>query len=205
MPEKILSRKDWFTLTFWGAERIDLKRGLRWVQSLKRASDILMSSPTPEAATVFWLRLHGVIGEMLSLHKPTEPVMPEIDPSKIEAEAEPYDDQSEYFSELSARVHDACVNLRDAFTEDERLVIQWKRDDESHVELTAYEPREENGKINWMRRTTVIGPVHHDRIHDAVRVARNGRDDTEVAAEFAARAAIRIDKMIAALERYPDH
>ena len=52
-----LAPEDRWTMLWWGVERIDLRRALRWVQSLRHTIDVLTVTPTPEAGTVFWMRV----------------------------------------------------------------------------------------------------------------------------------------------------
>jgi hypothetical protein len=175
-----------------------------------------MEAPTAEAATVFWLRLYGVLHEVRRRHEP-EPspvieqgaeseVEPDLRDERTRRQDEHYTEQAElqdeYYGALAADVLVACESLRDAFTPDELLAIQWKRDDEAHAELDGYELKDQNGVLNEYRDKTLIGRVRHERVHAAVGAMRNGRDDTSVAIELARRAESHIDKLIAALARF---
>jgi hypothetical protein len=66
-----LSAKDRKTLLFWQIAHADVRRPLLWVESLKRTIEVLTSaSPTEEAAALFWIRLHGVLHQLLELYQP---------------------------------------------------------------------------------------------------------------------------------------
>jgi hypothetical protein len=108
------------------------------------------------------------------------------------------------FADLAADVLAACIALRDVFTDDELLVIGWKRDHEGHAELTGYDLTEQDGTLQPNRDKTLLRrAVPHQRIHDAVSAARAGRDDTAVAVDFARRAAGPVDAIVSALEAFP--
>ncbi len=178
------------------------------MESLRHTIDILTVTPTPEAGSLFWMRLYGVVHEMWNMHKPSENP-PDTTDADIVDNADPLEEQSraedEFFESLAQGVFQACEDLRAAFSEDELLMIQWKRDDEAHVELEGYEPRVKKGSIDWIRRGTPIGPVHHDKVHGAVSSIKRGRDDLSVAADLAGRITDHVDRLIAALKQYPDH
>jgi len=104
----------------------------------------LRSAPTPEAAALFWLRLYGVVDEVRRMHEPSPlHIEQAAEACEFDIEPDPHEEQArlqdEYFSDLAVDVFEACVNLRRVFSDEELLAIQWKRDDEAHVQLHAYD------------------------------------------------------------------
>lgn len=204
-PKRVLSAEDKETLIWWNVWRADPKRPLEWARSLKRSIDALTTTPTPEVAAIFWIRLHGIICEMLEAHEPSPPEPSSSEPSSTELDA--LEQQAaavdELYADIAAGVFLACVALRRIFTLDELLVIQWKRDHEAHPELSAYDLAERDGVLVHSRKHKLVGNVMHRDVHEAVQAARKGRDDTELAVEFALRAASHVDAIISALEEFP--
>ena len=197
-----LSEKDRRTLLFWQIAHADVRRPLRWVESLKRTIDVLTSaSPTEEAAALFWIRLHGVLHQFLELYQPSPNTPPTESPDPAEQQAI---EEADYFTDLAAGAFAACVQLRDAFTPDELLIIQWMRDYEAHPELSAYDLKERNGQLKTDGKHALTGNIPHADVHTAVRSRRKGRDDVAVAVEVACRAARHVDELIAALVEFPN-
>lgn len=209
-PRRALSVEDRWTLTWWNVFRADPKRPLRWAQSLKLSIEQLTAAPTTDAAALFWIRLYGVLVEVQRDHKPGDRSPSDDSPSDEDQPGSSLSDEEQhfaaedaYFADLAAGVFAACRALWSEFTEDELLVIQWKRDDEAHVRLTGYELTERDGKLIHHRDKTIIGRVQYRRVHEAVQAAREGRDDLALAVEFAKRAADGVDKVIVALQEFP--
>lgn len=200
---------------WWRMGGTDTTRSLRWTQSLKRSIDVLVTVPTTDVATVFWIRLYGVLVEVRKGHEPAEVELSDSSPGKEEQtssalseEDQYYEDwaaeEDEYFGGLAADVLAACQALRSEFTEEELLFIQWKRDDEAHVLLDGYELQEQHGKLVLHRRKSILGrSVLQQRVRDVVQTARMERDDLASAVAFAQRAASHVDAVIAALQEFP--
>jgi hypothetical protein len=197
-----LSAKDRRTLLFWQIAHSDVRRPLRWVESLKRTIDVLTStSPTEEAAALFWIRLHGVLHQFLEVYQPSPntPLTGSPDPAEQQAAEE-----ADYFADLAAGALAACVQLRAAFTPDDLSAIQWLRDYEAHPELSAYDLKERKGQLETAGKHALTGNIPHAHVHAAVRALRKDRDDVAVAVELARRAGLHVDELIAALVEFPN-
>jgi hypothetical protein len=196
-----LSEADEWTLLYWRIWRVDTGRPLRWARSLKACVDEVIQSDSESAAAIFWIRLYGAIHdfrEHFATTPSTTPPANVLDPLEAEALA-----QDEYFADLAAGVRTACTGLLDAFSADERLTIQWKRDHEAHPFLSGYELREQRGALRHEGTHGLVGNVAHRTVHEAVERVRAGRSDLVVARELAQRALPHVTAIIEALEEFP--
>jgi hypothetical protein len=202
-----LPRDQWFQFVFWGTERIDLKRPLRWAQELQQIVRCLQQAPTRNDISMFWIRLYGVLNDMLNSYKRDETARDPDGRNDDCADQSEYEDaQDEYFADLAADVHQACQLILRSLTEDELLAVMWFRDYEAHVFLSAYEPSiNKSGEVNWARNKTLLGRgVPHDDVHAAVSRLRHGTDDVGVATQLAAKIALACDALVEALAAWPD-
>jgi hypothetical protein len=194
--------EDLLKLVFWSGSRQDLQRRHKWVRSFRSTIEALRGDPPADTLSVFWIRLYGLVQEMWELHRKAAQLQ---DDSFVDSDGNVYDTSGEdgMWAALAQGVLDVCQRIRDRFTADELLAILWKRDHEAHVELNGYEPRIEGGKVNWYRRVTPIGSVHHDQIQHAVEMFNARGSELETAREYADRIEPLFDELLAALNEYP--
>lgn len=196
-----LSEEDQWTLIWWRIWRSEPGRSLQWARSLKTCIDELLNGSSESAAAIFWIRLYGALHDFREEYRPTptiEVTTEDLDPDDARVLAE-----EEYFAELAADVRVACTKLLDAFSDDERLTIQWKRDHEAHPFLTGYDLKEHNGALKHAGNHGLVGKVAHRNVHEAVSRVRAERDDLAVARDLAQRVAPHVDEVITALEQFP--
>jgi hypothetical protein len=197
-----LSQADQWTLIFWQIWRSDIGGPLRWARSLKTCIDEVNASNSESAAAIFWIRLYGAIHDFHEHFAPTPPTPPPsavLDPDEEQALAE-----DEYFADLAADVRTACTGLLGAFSQDELLTIQWKRDHEAHPFLSGYELREQNGALKHGGKHGLVGNVAHRDVHEAVKRVRAGREDLAVARELAQRVVPHVEAIVVkAHEQFP--
>ena len=197
-----LSQEDQWTLMFSQIDRSDPGRPLYWARSLQACVDELTASRSESAAALFWIRLFGVVCELQRFFAPqpaTPPPPGPLDPIEEQAYA-----MDEYFEELARGTYEACLALFQAFSADEVLMIQWKRDHEAHPFLDRYELREHKNALKHTDKHKLVGAVAHSDVHVAVARVRGGRDDLSVARDLAQRIVPHVRSVVAALERFPE-
>ena len=111
-------------------------------------------------------------------------------------------------AKLAAEVRKQCDRLVAVFSEDELLFIQWKRDAEAHVWLDGYEIGVKKNKktlelVRGRHHPILDKKVPHERVH-AICALLNDRDELSLALEYAGRARLIVDDIIAALAKYPE-
>lgn|GEM_PF-5334644 len=197
-----LSPDDRHEVVWWVIYMTDRTRADRWMESLQRLCSTLAAAPTEDAAALFWIRVHGA---MVELARNTEPW--EYDPVTARPDPDGSNEERSAWVELTNREREAdvfrlCHELRAEFTEDELLLIQWKRDAEAHAFLDGYEIKPRRGKVELHRDTALFDGVSIERVRKLALDHENERAELATAVEFARRAAPYVERIITALNSY---
>ena len=195
--------EDLIKLVFWSGFRRDLQRRHKWVKAFRVTVESIRGDPSADALSMFWIRLYGLVQEMWASHKKASQLQGD---RFIDSDGNVYDTsgEDEMWATLAQGVTDVCQQIRDRFTSDELLAILWKRDHVAHIELGGYEPRIEGSKVDWYRRTSPIGRVHHDQIQAAVDMQDARGSELKTAREYADRIEPLLEELLAALNEYPE-
>lgn len=163
-----------------------------WVTRLRLAAGKLVTAPEPDpdVASVFWIRLYGVLDEMLGSYKLFDGI----------ATA-----QAQGLARRACEVRDAILALKAEFTEDELIYIQYRRDVEGHVWQDAYEltGHVNQPKLNEDRKHPLLGNrriTHVDfdkRVRALLRTYRI--NELAIAVAFAHRTLTKIEAVAVAL------
>jgi len=186
----------------WFMFMTDPTRADRWVAAFKEVCDRLASSPTEDAAARFWVLCYGALVEIAHAHQPYEFVPPSVqpDPNGTDEQRTAWVDQ--FNREREADVLRICKEMRAEFLSDELMLIEWKRDDESHVYLSGYELKARNGTLNTRRESALLGSVSLEDFGRVTVAWFNERDKVGVAAALARRAAPYVARIIAVLDSF---
>jgi hypothetical protein len=189
-------------LVSWFMFMTDPTRADRWVGALKDVCDRLAAAPNEDAAARFWVLCYGALVEIARAHEPYEFIPPTVqpDPDGTDEQRSAWVDQVN--REREADVLKICQEMRAEFSSNELMLIEWRRDDESHVYLSGYELKARNRRLQTHRESALLGSVS---LEDFGRVTVdwfNERDKVGVAASFARRAAPYVDRVIATLNSF---
>ncbi len=175
------------------------KQAHDWIVSLRDVITSLQAMPSAAMASLFWLRLKNTLDELRNAYAP-QPLMPPSDPDDPhEANAYALD---ELYAELAADVYAACTALLGAFTRDELLYIEWRRDSEAHVWADSYNlTPTRGGTLKEAREYALIGAaVTHADLEAACMRVVGTRTAIDVAVDLASRAEPHVATIIAAIE-----
>jgi hypothetical protein len=177
----------------------------QWVHNLHHLCDALREGrarPGGLFASAFWIRLYGVITELLGRFRKT-------------ADAEPRSDKSSlvyrYFA-ASKEVFDACEAVKDSLSDDELVCLALLRQTYAHIYQDGFEYQIERGNPAKNQRATIrrkqmvktVGRhVHVDAAHETLdRVYRRyGFDDQRVAVNFAHKVGAAVNRLDRAMTR----
>lgn len=195
--------EDLIKFIFWSGFCKDLRRRHRWVEAFRETVESIKIAPSADALSMFWIRLYGLVHEMWESHRQASQLSSD---TFFDSDGNEYNTSSEdaMWATLAQGVLDVCQQIRDRFTPDELLFILWKRDHAAHIELSGYEPRIVGNKVNWYRRSTPIGSVHHDQIQKAVATQDARGSELDTAREYANRIELLLDDLLATLNEYPE-
>jgi hypothetical protein len=173
---------------------IRARLSLQWVQQLAYLSDKLaheQSLPLPETQTAFWIRLHGVLVDLYKYYDDCHTLLagdPSLPPSQIAHEV------AQIRAELKA--------ARDAFDDDEKIWIHYRRDTECHIWQDSYELTIHKGKLKEHRTIALLGTVLRiDEINRRSRtlLQKHRIDEAQMAVDFAAKVRPAVARTLVAL------
>jgi len=189
-------------LVSWFMFMTDPTRADRWAGALKEVCDRLALAPTEDAAARFWVLCYGAVVEIARAHEPYDFIPPTVqpDPDGTNEQRSAWVDTIN--REREADVLKACQAMRGEFSSDELMLIEWRRDDESHVYLSGYELKARYGRLQTHRESALLGSVSLEDFGRVTVAWFNERDKVGVAASFAQRAAPHVTRIVAALHSF---
>ena len=160
----------------------------QWVENFAQVVDVLVAqgeaAPWPYA-TVFWLRLYGILVELRGWLRSIEDLVRSASEGQTAAPA------AGSALDLAFRVARAADDLRAVLTDDELIYADYRRQTEAHPVQSAYrlQPRKQKPCLKETSRIPTLGREETVENLDAAidRVLRRHSSEAAIACAFAAR------------------